>query len=139
MVNSAASSARCWSASSNTSTGDLPPSSIDSRLMPARSAMRWPVAVPPVKEMVRTSGWRTSASPASEPWPCTMLSTPLGTPASSASRPSRSAVMGDSSDIFSTAVLPSARQGATFQVAVISGTFQGEISPHTPTGCSSVW
>ena len=52
--------------------------------------------------------------------------------------PSRSAVMGDSSDIFSTAVLPSARQGATFQVAVISGTFQGEISPHTPTGCSSV-
>ena len=46
--------------------------------------------------------------------------------------------MGDSSDIFSTAVLPSARQGATFQVAVISGTFQGEISPHTPTGCSSV-
>ena len=35
-------------------------------------------------------------------------------------------------------VLPSARQGATFQVAVISGTFQGEISPHTPTGCSSV-
>ena len=77
--------------------------------------MRLPVTVPPVKETARTSGWRTSASPAVAPRPCTTLSTPGGTPASSASMPSWSAVSGDSSDIFSTAVLPSAGQGATFQ------------------------
>ena len=28
--------------------------------------------------------------------------------------------------------------GATFQVAVMNGTFQGEISAHTPTGWNSV-
>ena len=45
---------------------------------------------------------------------------------------------GESSDIFITAVLPSARQGAVFQVAVMNGTFHGEISAQTPTGCQSV-
>ncbi len=59
-------------------------------------------------------------------------------PASSARRPSSSAVSGDSSDIFSTAVLPSARQGATFQVAVMNGTFHGDTSAQTPTGCYRV-
>ncbi|KAG1287507.1 hypothetical protein G6F64_014136 [Rhizopus arrhizus] len=48
--------------------------------------------------------------------------------------PNWSAVNGDSSDIFSTAVLPSARHGAVFQVAVMNGTFQGDTSAHTPTG-----
>jgi hypothetical protein len=38
----------------------------------------------------------------------------------------------------STAVLPKARQGATFQVAVMKGTFHGLISAHTPTGWNSV-
>ena len=46
-----------------------------------------------------------------------MFSTPCGTPASSASSPRREAVSGDSSLIFSTAVLPNARHGAIFQVA----------------------
>ncbi len=46
-------------------------------------------------------------------------------PASSASSPRRAAVSGDSSLIFSTAVLPKARHGATFQVAVMKGTFHG--------------
>jgi hypothetical protein len=67
-----------------------------------------------------------------------MLSTPAGMPASSASSPRRAAVSGDSSLIFSTAVLPKARQGATFQVAVMKGTFHGLISAHTPTGWNSV-
>ena len=48
------------------------------------------------------------------------------------------AVSGESSDIFSTAVLPSARHGATFHVAVINGTFHGDTSAQTPTGCTSV-
>jgi hypothetical protein len=67
-----------------------------------------------------------------------MFSTPGGMPASIASSPSRAAVSGDSSLIFSTAVLPNARQGAVFQVAVMNGTFQGEISAQTPTGWNSV-
>ncbi len=67
-----------------------------------------------------------------------MLSTPAGMPASSASSPRRAAVSGDSSLILSTAVLPKARQGATFQVAVMKGTFQGLMSAHTPTGWNRV-
>ncbi|MNE75074.1 hypothetical protein D3C80_1711990 [compost metagenome] len=67
MVNSAASSARSRSASSKISTGDLPPSSIEYFLRPAVCMIFLPVAVPPVKEMARTSGWRTRASPAVAP------------------------------------------------------------------------
>ena len=67
-----------------------------------------------------------------------MLSTPAGMPASSASSPSRAAVSGDSSLIFSTAVLPKARQGAIFQVAVMNGTFHGEMRAQTPTGWNRV-
>ncbi len=47
-------------------------------------------------------------------------------------------MIGDSSLILSTAVLPNARHGATFHVAVMNGTFHGEISAHTPTGWNSV-
>ncbi len=67
-----------------------------------------------------------------------MFSTPAGTPASNASSPSRAALSGESSLIFSTAVLPNASAGATFQVAVMNGTFHGLISAHTPTGWNSV-
>ena len=59
-------------------------------------------------------------------------------PASSASRPRRAALSGDSSLILSTAVFPNARHGATFQVAVMKGTFHGETSAQTPTGWNSV-
>ena len=55
-----------------------------------------------------------------------------------ASSPSRAADNGDSSLILSTAVLPKASAGATFHVAVINGTFQGEINARTPTGWNSV-
>ena len=42
--------------------------------------MCWPVSVSPVKEISGTSGWSTSAAPASSPMPWTMLNTPAGTP-----------------------------------------------------------
>ena len=58
----------------------------------------------------------------------------LGAPA----RRSARSISGDSSLIFSTAVLPKARQGAIFQVPVMNGTFHGLISAHTPTGWNSV-
>ena len=101
---------------------------------PAACTMRLPVTVLPVKLMARTSGWRHSGSPASAPKPWTTFNTPAGMPASNASSPRRAAVIGDSSLIFSTAVLPKANAGATFHVAVMNGTFHGLISAHTPTG-----
>jgi hypothetical protein len=138
IMKSAASSARSTSQSAKTTNGLLPPSSIENFLSPACWTMRLPVRVEPVKEIARTSGCVQSASPASAPMPWTTLKTPGGTPASSASAPSRSAVSGESSLIFSTAVLPKARQGAVFQVAVMNGTFHGETRAQTPTGWKSV-
>ncbi len=76
-----------------------------------------PVSVDPVKATLATSSWATSAAPASRPKPGTTFSTPGGTPASSASSPSRSALSGVCSAGFSTAVLPQASAGATFHVA----------------------
>src|SRR5579863_4555359 len=103
-------------------------------LRPEDFTMRLPVAVEPVKEIARTCGCLHRGSPASTPNPCTMLRTPAGIPASNANSPRRAADSGDSSLILSTAVLPKASAGATFQVAVINGTFQGEIKAQTPTG-----
>src|ERR1700693_4964178 len=134
----AASSARDKSASSNTTKGLLPPNSMENFLRPEAFTMRFPVAVEPVKEIARTSGCRHKGSPASAPNPCTMLSTPGGISASKANSPNRAADSGDSSLILRTAVLPNARAGATFQVEVMNGTFQGEINAQTPTGWNSV-
>ena len=103
-------------------------------LSPAPLMIRFPVTVEPVKEIARTCGCWQSGSPAPWPVPCTTFRTPPGIPASSARSPRRAAVRGESSLIFSTAVLPKASAGATFQVAVMNGTFQGEISAQTPTG-----
>ncbi len=138
IMNTAASSARSKSASSKITKGDLPPSSIENFFRPAVCTMRLPVAVEPVNDTACTSGCATSGSPVSLPKPCTTFSTPAGIPASRARLPSIEAVSGDSSLIFSTAVLPNARQGATFHVAVMNGTFHGEISAQTPTGWNSV-
>ena len=77
-MNSAASSARFRSASSNTTNGLLPPSSMLNFFSPAACTMRLPVAVLPVNEIARTSGCAHSGSPAPLPVPCTTLSTPFG-------------------------------------------------------------
>ncbi len=55
--------------SSNTMFGDLPPSSSETFLndLDASSLTRAPVAVPPVKAILATLGWVTSASPATAP------------------------------------------------------------------------
>ena len=65
------SAARCQSASAKTMFGDLPPSSSEIRFRSrdASSMMRFPISVEPVKEILRTSGWVTSASPMAEPDP----------------------------------------------------------------------
>ncbi len=111
--------ADCRSASSKTTFGLLPPSSTETFLMlpVAPRTIARPVSVDPVKATLATSSWATSAAPASRPKPGTTFSTPGGTPASSASSPSRSALSGVCSAGFSTAVLPQASAGATFHVA----------------------
>jgi hypothetical protein len=110
------------SASSKTITGALPPSSRCVRLSESAAALaiRLPVSTDPVSETMSTSGWVTSDSPAGWPWPAITLSTPLGkiSPASSASL---MVVTGVVSAGFSTTVLPVARVGPIFQIAIISG------------------
>ena len=133
---SAASTQSSASASSKTTTGDLPPSSTEERLSvgaPAAMIAR-PVVVSPVKQMRSTPGWRESGAPAVSPKPWTTLNTPDGTPASSNTVASNVAVRGDHSAGLSTTVLPAPSAGAIRQVESISGAFQGMMSPATPTG-----
>ena len=62
------------------------------------------------------------------------LTTPGGSSASSQISASSSAVSGVVSAGLSTAVLPQASAGASFQAAISSGKFQGTIWPQTPIG-----
>ena len=66
--------------------GDFPPSSSVTLFSarPALAPISRPTAVEPVKAILSTSGWSTSAAPVS-PSPVITFSTPSGMPASSAS------------------------------------------------------
>ncbi len=64
-----------------------------------------------------------------------MFRTPAGSPASAKISPqSRPPTTGDSSDGFSTTVLPSASGAAIERADRISAAFHGAIAPTTPTG-----
>ncbi len=93
-----------------------------------------PTPVEPVKQTLRTSGCVTNRSPTTEPLPGTMVSTPSGRPASTASSPIRMAVSGVSSAGLSTTVLPAASAGAKPHAAIGIGKFQGTMMPTTPSG-----
>ena len=86
----------------------------------------------------RTAGFSTSSSPIgpASPGACvTMFSTPAGRPASLKISPQiRPPTIGDSSDGFSTTVLPSASGAAIERADRISAAFHGAIAPTTPTG-----
>jgi len=79
----AADTACSRSASSNTSSGDLPPSSIVTRLRePAAVCITFlPVDTEPVSDTLATPGCSASSAPVL-PRPCSTLNTPGGTPAS---------------------------------------------------------
>src|ERR1700724_269828 len=128
------------SASAKIKLADLPPSSRETRLTSPAAARitSLPTGVEPVKATFRTSGCRASADPASAPGPGTTLSTPGGTPAAAASSARRRAVSGVADAGLTTTELPSARAGATFQVVIANGKFQGTIRPQTPTGSRKV-
>ena len=93
-----------------------------------------PTGPEPVKAIMSTSIDSASASPATPPRPGMTLSTPAGSPASSANSPSFSAVSGDCSAGLRTTELPMARAGATFHIAMCSGKFHGTMAPITPSG-----
>ena len=95
--------------------------------------MMRPTSVEPVKAILSTSGWSTSAAPVA-PSPVTMLTTPGGRPTSWQSSAKASAVSDVYSAGFSTTVLPAASAGAIFQASISSGKFHGMIWPTTPTG-----
>ena len=129
--------ARSRSQSAKTMLADLPPSSKETGVSAGAAAamIAWPVRLSPVKVMRSIPGWRVSASPTSPgPKPWTTFSTPAGIPASSASRPRRSALSGVCSAGFKTTVQPKASAGAAFQLACISGKFQGLMQATTPAG-----
>ena len=123
------------SESSKTTNGDLPPSSSDSFLSVPAVAWRIarPTSVEPVKAILSTSSWATSAAPVA-PSPVTMLTTPGGSPTSTQISAKASAVSGVNSAGFSTTVLPAASAGAIFHASISSGKFHGMIWPQTPTG-----
>ena len=134
------STARSRSASSHTTSAFLPPSSrqVLASLRAAASLTARPVAAEPVKLTRSTSWWSTSAAPASDPSPCTTLSTPAGTPASSANSARNDADAGVCSDGFRTAALPQKIAGSAFQATLGSGVLKLVINAATPSGCRIV-
>ena len=78
----ACSTAASRSASANTTIGDLPPSSSDTgvRFGPRPRATSRAGRDDPVNAMRSTSGWPTSAAPASSPIPCRTLNDAVGQP-----------------------------------------------------------
>ncbi len=114
----------------------FPPSSRVTRFTwSAQPAMiRLPTSVEPVKHTLRTSGCVTKRSPTTEPLPGMTVSTPSGSPASTASSPIRMAVSGVISAGLSTTVFPAAMAGANPQPAMGIGKFHGTMMPTTPSG-----
>ena len=110
------------SASSNTSTGALPPSSRCTRftVCAAAAAISFPVAVSPVRLTMSTSGCVMSRCPTTPPGPVMTLSTPFGkmSAAISARRSAESGVMDAG---LRTTVQPAASAGQSFQIAIMSG------------------
>ncbi len=114
----------------------MPPSSSDTRVMLSDEdrSIRAPVAVSPVKLIFATLGSPMSCSPTVRPGPGTTLTAPGGTPASTSTSASINAVTGVSDAGLMITGLPQARAGATFQVVMSNGKFQGTTMAHTPTG-----
>ncbi|MNS68839.1 hypothetical protein D3C72_1021310 [compost metagenome] len=140
MPEAAARVAASRSASAKITLGDLPPSSSVTRLKLAAAPCMMPRPTPgePVKVTLSTPGCATSALPTTLPLPVTILNTPGGTPASSASSATRSAESGVISAGLTTSVQPHASAGAIFHMPIISGKFHGTMAATTPTGSRTV-
>ena len=100
----------------------------------ADDAMREPVAVEPVNEILARCGWSTRAWPASLPNPVTTLTAPGGKPASITNSASLRTVADVYSDGLITTVFPTHKAGASLLVVNVSGEFHGVMAPTTPSG-----
>ena len=133
----APSTAASTSASSKTTNGALPPSSIETRCSSSADCrmITLPTAVEPVKLTLRS---RSSAIRALlsdlESLVVTTLSTPAGRPTSSSVAASASIVSGVSSAGLTTIVQPAAMAGPILRVPMASGKFHGVMNRQGPTG-----
>src|SRR5260370_17842160 len=130
----APSTAASISASSNTTNGELPPSSSPIFFTPTDACWYriFPTSVDPVKPTKRTAGCSSRTLPIADELPVRILNTPLGTPAFSASATSASAVSGVSLAGFRTTVQPAASAGETLRVIIEQGKFHDVTAPQTP-------
>ena len=128
------------SASSQTTSGFLPPSSRESfaRRRPASTAISRPTALEPVKLITPTSGFEPGAPPPrgrsrgrySRRHQAILLLRAI--------RPNRAAVCGVSSADLRTAAFPQMRAGKTFHATLAIGVLAAMISPATPMGWRTV-
>jgi len=124
----APSTALSRSASSNTTNGAFPPSSIETRSTPlaACSMSRTPTSVEPVKDSLRSRGSAMIGAESREAEDeVTTFTTPAGRPTSSSSAAKASVVSGVSVAGLTTEVQPAASAGAILRVAIASGKFHG--------------
>src|SRR3954471_21376608 len=96
--------------------------------------MRLPASSPPVNAMRCTFGWRTSGSATSAPNPVTTLTTPGGSPASTASFANSSSDADVYSDGLQMIVLPAHSAGAIFHAVSDRDEFHGVMLTTTPMG-----
>jgi hypothetical protein len=137
----APSTARSTSASSKTTNGAFPPSSIDVRSTRWAdcSISRCPTAVEPVNDSLRSRGSRIRGSMTCPDADVVItLSTPSGSPASTRMRASASMLSGVCAAGLTTMVQPAATAGPILRVPIAIGKFHGVISRQGPTGRWSV-
>ncbi|MNN22217.1 hypothetical protein D3C81_1355680 [compost metagenome] len=132
-------SGTAWSksASSSTTTGDLPPSSSVTRFSVSAATRRMvlPTAVEPVNDTLFTSGCVVISVPTTSPRPVTILNTPGGTSAACSASVTMRVCIALISLGLMTAVQPAATAAASFPQIKPASLFQGVINPATPIGC----
>jgi len=131
------STAQSRSASRQTMTGELEPSSMPIFFRPASLVTRSPASTPPVNEIMRTRGSATSGSPISVPKPVIVCSTLGGRPASTNASVSLSADSGVTVAGLRTTALPAATAGPSLWATRLSGSLNGVIASTTPIGTRS--
>src|SRR5512142_3250211 len=94
-----------------------------------------PTSLEPVSETARISGCSVSGPPIFEPKPETMLTTPLGTPASTSVCTKLKTDSGVSCAGLITQQLPARIAGNSFHDGIAMGKFHGVIMAQTPSGC----
>src|SRR5690554_6844226 len=91
------------------------------------------IPVEPTNEIAATLGCVSNTS-TQDLFPCTMLNTPSGSPASTNSSPIRTDDRGTFSEGFNTKVLPHAIATGYIHSGTMNGKLYGVMPTHTPTG-----